>query len=149
MVANVSRFGGDSDCGVMLKFDPIAMTGYGLFIDFHSTSGVVDIMKLTGAGGNVQIHVQQGSITNWDKDGTYQLVLKYLDGRLYGKVCNSSGAEVCSVSGNDSDYAANTYCGVLAVTNIFVTDDGGIPKDNSTRGRFEDVKTFKLVSAPL
>lgn len=126
--ADVSSNGGNSDCGLILKFNNTGLTGYMLSIDFSTAA--VDIMKLTGGGASEQVPGTHASISGFSVDETYSMRFTYNGGFMTGQIYDHLGSLKASVSGTDSDYGANNLTGVLASSNV---QTGG--QDN-TKGFF-------------
>lgn len=138
--ADVSSNGGDSDCGLILKFNNSALSGYMLSIDFKSAA--VDIMKITGGVGS-QVSGTHATISGFSLTETYSMRFTYDDGFMTGQILDHLGNLKASVSGTDSDYEAYTLTGVLASTNFTGGAGTGL---NSTKGLFEN---YSAVPEPV
>ena len=121
---DISRDGGDSDCGILLNYNPAAGgTGYLTTVGFHS--GYFDIFKINNG---VQEGLTQVAIADFDADTVYSVDFTYKDGHLTASIYDGTSLKG-SLSADDSSYTAGTV-GALASTTLM---QGGA---NSTAGTF-------------
>lgn len=135
--AEISRFGGDSICGLMHQLDVVNLNAYYLSIDYFT--GQLDLNRL--ANGALDTNIDFVAITGFDPDEAYFMEFSYSDnGDMLGELFDESDTLVATVSGNDTTYTTNLHLGILTTTNV---GNGGL---DSTRGSFAE---YDVIPEPM
>lgn len=130
---DISRNGGDSDCGLLQQLLPGTFSAYFMSIDFQL--GKFNLGRLVD--GEEVAHLDDVAITGWDADETYHMEFVYNDGNMTGSLYDSLDQLVGSLSATDKTYTENPYCGFLASTNYTGLPGTGM---DSTVGSFGNLE---------